>query len=100
MRTDIRCDVLIQRPMTIEAFRTAADIMDVSTRTIVGGKPTSDDAPMSTHMAELRAMFTGMQAVINGRLPQTTDTKMPAQCRRPPAWHRSSSTLWRPPDIR
>ena len=53
MRTDIRRDVLVQRPMTIEALCTAADIMDASTRTVVEGKPTSDDAPMSTHMAEL-----------------------------------------------
>jgi len=34
MHTDIRCDVLVQRPMTIEAVRTAADIMDASTRTV------------------------------------------------------------------
>ena len=42
IRVDIRRDVLVQRPTTIQALRTAADIADTNARTAGGGQLKSD----------------------------------------------------------
>jgi len=71
MRADVRRDVLIQRPTTIEALRTAADIADASTRAGGGGQSHAQRRAAMTahfHISGLRAMFAGMQAMMtNGR---------------------------------
>ena len=73
MRAVIRRDVMVQRPTIIQALRTATEIADTGARIAGGGQPKSEDAPLSSHMTELRAMFAGMEAIDSGRLSQTTD---------------------------
>ena len=53
--------MLLQRPTTIEALRTAADVADASTRS-AGDQ--SRECAASAQMAELRAMMANMQALL------------------------------------
>jgi len=73
MRAGIRWDVLVQRPTTIKALCTAADITDTGSRPAGGDPPSGNDALLSSHVTELRAMFIGMQQMTSGGPSQPTD---------------------------
>ena len=80
LHPDVRRDVVLQRPATLEALNEAAAIADASAKSIARAK--TADVAVSNQLAEMRAMMAVMQEMmVSGQRPTTaaraTDTTVP-----------------------
>jgi len=60
LRPEIKRDVMLQKPTSLEALAEAATIGEVNART-TGARTKADDSTTSAQLAEMRAMVVVMQ---------------------------------------
>ena len=75
LRADVRRDVMLQKPTTLEALNEAAAIADASAKAATA-QSKNDGAAINAQMAEMRAMMATMQALMinNQQRPVADDS--------------------------
>ena len=93
LRADVRRDVMLQKPTTLEALNEAAAIADASAKA-AAVQSRSDEAAISAQMAEMRAMMATMQVLMinNQQRPVADASTAETSTPRPPP----TTVTWQP----